>query len=572
MPPAPLRRPAFIGDNPGHMSPPEPPPGPPSEVVRSSDALQSTRIRRSVEDPAAGGAAAFPLRRKIMIAMSGVALLTSALIFVAVQDRSVAHLDQEIDAKGARLVQTLASIDPGYWRAAMYQSLPDWRERVEAIAGPDGSLRPLKTAPGAAEGILQMSVLDIGPDGKERASVQMVDRHLALTDRRERPPVGAVETGDGLLVGERVPEGQAARSFRLEVPHAGGRLRFFVVLSIARIAAAKRELRTVLLVPVALSLLAGLTASWWVARRITGPVRTLLKDIDQVSAGDLGHRTTAASDDEIGQIARAFNRMTEALRGAHQTELDARVSEHEMEIASEIQANLAPRTAPRFPGVEISAFSRPSKSVGGDYYDYFEIDARHAGFIVADVAGKGVPGSLVMAMTRAFIRMEADRGGNTSPADTLKRVNRMLAQDIKKGMFVTALYCILDTETAEVMAASAGHHPMIVWRAGSDTIELANPKGIALGLDRGPLFDRLLQEEGIRLEKGDRVVMYTDGAIDVMNSKEEEFGDRRFQELCWRLATGGSDRFLSELVRALDAHQGDAPQHDDVTIVTFRYL
>ena len=551
------------------MDSPEVPPVPAGEeVVTSSEGRRDTRVLRAVEDTAGGAAPTFPLGRKIFVATASVALVTSAFIFFAVRSRSIAYLDREIDAKGVRLVETLASIDTSYWFAAIHQDRPEWRDRVEALGG---RLRPLKNAPGAAEGVLQMSVLDIGSDDRDLASVQIVDRRLTLTDRVIRPSSGAVEIGDGLLTEEGATGGVPARSFKLEIPHPTGRLRFYVVLSVEHIAAAKRELQTALIIPVALSLLAGLGASWWVARRITAPVRTLLGDIEKVSAGDLDHRTSAESDDEIGQLGRAFNRMTEALHGAHQTELDARVSEHEMEMAAEIQANLAPRAAPRLAGVEIAAFSRPSKSVGGDYYDYFEIDERHAGFIVADVAGKGVPGSLVMAMTRALLRMEAARSGNTSPADTLRRVNRVLTPDIKKGMFVTALYCILNPETAEVMVASAGHHPLIVWRARDDTLELSSPKGIALGLDGGPLFDRSLQEEGVQLGRGDRVVLFTDGAIEAMDPHGEEFGDRRFQELCWRIATEDSERFLARIVEALDAHRGGAPQHDDLTIVTFRY-
>jgi sigma-B regulation protein RsbU (phosphoserine phosphatase) len=380
-----------------------------------------------------------------------------------------------------------------------------------------------------------------------------------------------VESSEGNLVESGGSGGVPARSFRIHVPHAQGRLRFYAVLSIAHIAAAQRELRGILLVPVAASVVVGILVSWWIARRITQPVRQLAGDIDQVSAGNLGHRTTADSGDEIGQLARAFNRMTEALQGAHQRELDARDSEHEMKIAGEIQANLAPRSLPNRPGVEIAAFSRPSKTIGGDYYDCFEVEGGKIAVIVADVAGKGVPGSLVMAMTRAFLRMEAGRDGSTSPGDTLRRVNRMLAPDVKKGMFVTALYCILTPETGEVIVASAGHHPLVVWRARDDSMELSAPRGIALGLDAGPLFDRSLQEEGVHLGKGDRVVLFTDGAVEAMDPRGEEFGDSRFQELCWRLATEPSDRFLARLVEALDAHRADAPQHDDLTIVTFRY-
>ena len=517
---------------------------------------EQTRTRSIVADPG-GGPVSLSLGRKIALAMAGVTLLTSALVFFPAQSKSADLLDREIDARGARLVETLASIEPSYWLEAMKGGRPAWRERAGALAGP-------------GSGLLQVSVLDVGEDGAVRAGVQVVDRRLTLEGAVGRPSVGSVESSDGRLVGEG-GTGEPARSFRLDVPHAGGRLRFYAILSRSHIAAAQREMRALILMPVATSVVVGILVSVWMARRITRPVRRLAGDIEQVSAGNLGHRTAANSGDEIGQLGRAFNRMTEALQEAHHRELEARDGEHEMEIAAEIQANLAPRFLPSRPGVDIAAFSRPSKSVGGDYYDCFEVERGKIGFIIADVAGKGVPGSLVMAMTRAFIRTEAVREGSSSPGDTLRRVNRMLAPDVKKGMFVTALYCILTPETGEVMVASAGHHPLLVWRSRDDSMEMSAPRGIALGLDAGPLFDRSLQEEGVHLAKGDRVVLFTDGAVESMDPRGEEFGDARFQELCWRLATDTSDRFLARVVEALDAHRGGAPQQDDLTLVTFRY-
>jgi len=175
-------------------------------------------------------------------------------------------------------------------------------------------------------------------------------------------------------------------------------------------------------------------------------------------------------------------------------------------------------------------------------------------------------------MARAFIRMEAERGGNTSPADTLAKANRMLAQDIKKGMFVTALYCILNKKTNEIRVASAGHNPMIVWRAAANRIQLVNPNGIALGFDKGPVFERSVKEESLVLGHGDRIVVFTDGTVEAMDAANREFGDKRFYDLVAQLATRDSNQLLNLLVKALDDHKGSAPQSDDITIVTLRYL
>jgi sigma-B regulation protein RsbU (phosphoserine phosphatase) len=210
--------------------------------------------------------------------------------------------------------------------------------------------------------------------------------------------------------------------------------------------------------------------------------------------------------------------------------------------------------------------------VGGDYYDFLAINEDLEGIVVADVSGKGVPGSLVMTMARAFIRMEAEQHHNPSAAATLVQVNRMLVQDIKRGMFVTALYCILDKKTNELRVASAGHNPLLVWRAASKKLEMVNPGGIALGFKEGPFFEKGIKEQTLVLDHGDRIVAYTDGTVEAMNEKKQEFGDDTFNALIQQLATRDSNQMLNLVVKALDEHKGDAPQSDDITIVTLRYL
>jgi sigma-B regulation protein RsbU (phosphoserine phosphatase) len=139
-------------------------------------------------------------------------------------------------------------------------------------------------------------------------------------------------------------------------------------------------------------------------------------------------------------------------------------------------------------------------------------------------------------------------------------------------MFVTALYCILDKRTNVMKVASAGHNPMVVWRAATNQIQLVNPNGIALGFDKGPVFERTVKEEMITLGRGDRIVLYTDGTVEAMDEDNQEFGDDKFFGLVKQLATRDSNQMLNLLVKSLDEHKGNAPQSDDITIVTLRYL
>ncbi|HYE97884.1 MAG TPA: PP2C family protein-serine/threonine phosphatase [Planctomycetota bacterium] len=249
-------------------------------------------------------------------------------------------------------------------------------------------------------------------------------------------------------------------------------------------------------------------------------------------------------------------------------EVERKMLDHELAIAEELQANLLPRKVPQLPGYDVSAYYRPSREVGGDYYDFIEIDADHLGILVADVSGKGIPGSIVMTETRALVKSEAVR--TLSPAETLIRVNRVLYNDIKRGMFVTVFYMILSLQRGILSSVSAGHNPMVLWRKASNTCHLVNPNGLALGIDKGPLFEKTLKEQKIQLFKGDRFVLYTDGVIESMNVAHEQFGQNRFYLRTKQLADKSSSEFLSLLVSEVEAHQGGAPQHDDITIVTGR--
>ncbi len=251
-------------------------------------------------------------------------------------------------------------------------------------------------------------------------------------------------------------------------------------------------------------------------------------------------------------------------------DVERKMLDHELAIAEELQANLLPRKMPQLPGYDINAYYRPSREVGGDYYDFIEIDDGHIGIVVADVSGKGIPGSIVMTETRALMKSEGCR--TRSPAETLNRVNRVLYNDIKRGMFVTMYYMVLSIETGIVVVTSAGHNPMVLWRSAANTCHLVNPNGLALGIDKGPLFEKTVKEQKVQLFRGDRFVLYTDGVVETMNSENELLGQNRFFLKAKQLAARGSSEFLSLLVEDVQAFQGDAPQHDDITILTGRLI
>ncbi|MHC4870957.1 MAG: SpoIIE family protein phosphatase [Planctomycetota bacterium] len=304
-----------------------------------------------------------------------------------------------------------------------------------------------------------------------------------------------------------------------------------------------------------------------IAKRVTSPLQTLIKDMDIVAQGDLTHKTIAHSSDEIGAVATQFNQMTQKLLHAQAAEKEAQRIEDELERAREIQMGLLPAKIPSIKGLDIYATYHPAKEVGGDYYDFYPIDKEHLGIIVADVSGKGIPGSMVMGTTRTILRFSAT--ANQSAADTLTRTNKVVAMDIRRGMFVTAMYVVLHARSHDMLIASAGHNPMAIYRAATKEVDMVNPNGIALGFDKGPLFQRTIKEMSVKLGKGDRVVLYTDGVVEAMNEENEEYTNERFIDFIKDNTELNSKEFVSALLDDLNDHKGNAEQHDDITIVTF---
>ncbi|MHC4886085.1 MAG: SpoIIE family protein phosphatase, partial [Planctomycetota bacterium] len=306
----------------------------------------------------------------------------------------------------------------------------------------------------------------------------------------------------------------------------------------------------------------------YLARMVTNPVHILINDMNIVAQGDLNHKTHAHSSDEIGAIAEQFNDMTQQLLQARDAEKEAQRIEDELEMARDIQMTLLPKKIPQIKGLDIEACYFPAKEVGGDYYDFLGIDKEHLGIVVADVSGKGIPGSMVMGTTRTILRFTA--AGNPSAADTLARTNRVVAADIRRGMFVTAFYLVLNVRTGEMLAASAGHNPMVVFRAATNDVELVNPNGIALGFDKGVLFDKTIKQQSVKLFRGDRVVLYTDGVVESMDPQSEEYTDERLYEFAKQHKDLSSKEFINALLADVRSHQDTAEQHDDITIVSFR--
>jgi serine phosphatase RsbU (regulator of sigma subunit) len=307
-----------------------------------------------------------------------------------------------------------------------------------------------------------------------------------------------------------------------------------------------------------------------VAGRTAEGIKGAVRDLDIIGRGKLDHRIALGGSGEVGYLRRAVDRMAKNLQLIQTTgsgDLDEAVAK-ELDLANQIHQGLLPSDTPRLAGYELETLFKIGRAIGGDYHDYIELDEQRMALVLADCSEslRGVPAAMVMAMTRAYLKASIDP--STGPADWLKAVNRRLARDLKPGMAVTALIVVLDTTTHEAIAASAGHRPIVLWRAGKTAT--VNPNGIALGLDIGPVFDKTIEEKKLSLQRNDRVVLYTDGLIGAKDEKGDAYGEERFLEAVRRQGAMNSAAFVNFIAGGVDKFVGEGEQTDDITILTLK--
>jgi len=244
--------------------------------------------------------------------------------------------------------------------------------------------------------------------------------------------------------------------------------------------------------------------------------------------------------------------------------------DHDIQIAGEIQKILLPADAPDVEGFEISGLNLPARTLSGDYFDYLIVDEDHVGIAIADVSGKGVPAALIMAMCRGALRSQAL--GKLSPSAVLQAVNRQLYPDMKEDMFISMAYVVLNRRTGEALLARAGHDAPLLFRRESSLVECLNPKGMAVGIDSGGVFDRFCSDFAFCLESGDLLLLYTDGLTEALDSSGFEFGVERLRNALVANAGDGAVQTLHILSRSVIAFAGSQPQHDDITLIALRKL
>ena len=245
----------------------------------------------------------------------------------------------------------------------------------------------------------------------------------------------------------------------------------------------------------------------------------------------------------------------------------------DLSIASTVQQMLLPRESVRFDSLDVNARYLPAQKVSGDLYDLFSLSPTRLGVAVADVSGKGIAASLLMAICRTNLRQIAPR--HDSPAAALRELNRTLEPDIHSGHYITMLYAIIDVTSNQVTFARAGHElPLVVRRpsGGTPEVRFVASEGMAVGMVPDAMFAESIADRTEAFTPGDVLVLYTDGLTEAPNEEDKEFSSARLADAV-RSALDRTPRELNDAVlEALRRFAGQIPQRDDFTLVTVRRI
>lgn len=243
---------------------------------------------------------------------------------------------------------------------------------------------------------------------------------------------------------------------------------------------------------------------------------------------------------------------------------------NDLAIAGEIQKAILPNCFPPFPElasrVDIYASMTPAKDVGGDFYDLFQIDEELFGFVIADVSGKGVPASLFMAVSRTLLRATGIRG--ISSKECMDYVNRLLCKESLDSMFVTALYGIYNCRTGKIDYTNAGHTPPYILRNTHEAEAVEMKKNFVMGI-----FDDVFFESGqMTLDRGDALILYTDGVTEAFNMEGKQFAESGLENALKSASGLGAKELVMEIAGQVNSFAGEKSQSDDITLLAIKRI
>ena len=330
----------------------------------------------------------------------------------------------------------------------------------------------------------------------------------------------------------------------------------------------QKAARVTLFITIA-GLILGIIGIYLLSNYFVRPIGLIVRRVRKFSEGDLDSQLPLTGAEEFYEISKALNELIMRIRRDHKNIVEREILHKEMQVAEEIQKALIPSHLPEVQGFEIGTIYKSARLVGGDLFDFVKIDESTFGVAVADVSGKGVPGSLVMSIIRTALRLEAM--GNRSARDILVKLNNFVAADIKRGMFVTILLAIIDSRRGRINFSSAGHNPILHFDSQKAQANYLNTGGMPVGIDRdGKKFEKILESSEIEVAENDFLLIYTDGITECRGPGGKSYGTDHIVDILRennnKSATEVACLIEEDIIRFIS----NEDQHDDITMVILK--
>jgi len=303
-----------------------------------------------------------------------------------------------------------------------------------------------------------------------------------------------------------------------------------------------------------------------ISRRITRPLQEVTHLTEEISLGHFDKRIKLPKQkDEIYDLALSVNRMQDAIKRFISDLKNATAKEEraqsELNVARSIQMSMLPEPLSQNREIEIAATLQPAKAVGGDFYDFFTIDEESVCFVVADVSGKGVPAAMFMAVTMSYIRAYSQT--KKDPVKIINRLNETLAENNDAFMFVTLFLAIINIRTGEMSYVNAGHTEPYVMSPSQGIKALPGSENPIVGAFEGIMY----RAESIVLKKGEKLFLYTDGVTEAFSKEDEQFGEKRLQNVLEETMDKTPAACLKDVESAVSKFAEGCEQSDDITLL-----
>lgn len=283
--------------------------------------------------------------------------------------------------------------------------------------------------------------------------------------------------------------------------------------------------------------------------------------INKIDHGTFGQCKVCHEDVEPERLVLDF---TSEICLTHYSSDELSELEKDLELAAKVQKHLLPGEIPDIPNINMAVLAKPARIVSGDYYDFFPFREHLQGFAIADVMGKGVPASMLMANLQASLRILGPEMHNLD--DLAVRLNSLFRYNLKLIRFITLFLGGIDVKNGTLYYCNAGHNPPMLWKTAGNTVQWLNPTGPAIGLVPEGMF----RSNSVSLDTGDMIVLYTDGLVEARNTSNDEFTKERLAGFMMEHHADTAEVFLNGLTRTLNAFTQDV--HDDLTIMVLKMV